>query len=217
MLALVLAVGCGGADKKNKEAERPDDGLGVDGIYEVGDYYNENGKEVDIAYKVGDYYNENGKEGVVFVVTADGRHGKIVSLDEARGLAWDSRLELNGYEYINGTKTGANYNSDGKANTNKVMKRDDSDQYPAFVWCQEKGEDWYLPAKDEFKAIYNNKSKINSTLAKYGAKLSDGYWYWSSTEDEGDPEFSAWCVMIDGDTNRSYKHYNRYVRAVSAF
>ena len=34
-------------------------------------------------YAIGDYYNENGKEGVVFDVWDDGRHGKIVSLDEA--------------------------------------------------------------------------------------------------------------------------------------
>ena len=33
-------------------------------------------------YKVGDYYNVGGKEGVVFEVTPDGKHGKIVALDD---------------------------------------------------------------------------------------------------------------------------------------
>lgn len=33
-------------------------------------------------YKVGDYYSENGKRGVVFSVSADGCHGKIVSVSE---------------------------------------------------------------------------------------------------------------------------------------
>ena len=35
-------------------------------------------------YKVGDYYNVDGKEGVVFEVTSDGRHGKIISRNETR-------------------------------------------------------------------------------------------------------------------------------------
>ena len=42
-------------------------------------------------YKVGDYYNENGKEGVVFEVSADGQHGKIVSMTQSREmLRWSS-------------------------------------------------------------------------------------------------------------------------------
>ena len=167
-------------------------------------------------YKVGDYYNENGKEGVVFEVTDNGRHGKIVSLDEAE-LVWDSRVEWNGYKMINGTKTGANSYSDGKANTDKVMQRGDSDQYPAFVWCRNKGADWYLPAVEELEAIYNNQSAINSTLAKYSTGL-DAYWHWSSTEFEDKPEFCAWRVhMYSGSTYYYTKDFDIYVRAVSAF
>ena len=33
-------------------------------------------------YKVGDLYDENGKKGIVYEVSADGKHGKIVSLEE---------------------------------------------------------------------------------------------------------------------------------------
>ncbi|MBP3548153.1 MAG: serine/threonine protein kinase, partial [Alistipes sp.] len=66
-------------------------------------------------YCVGDYYNENGLEGVVFEVWDDGRHGKIVSLDEIKA-PWDSRVTwglIKGYR--NGTHTYADSNSDGKA------------------------------------------------------------------------------------------------------
>ncbi|MBP3547654.1 MAG: serine/threonine protein kinase, partial [Alistipes sp.] len=66
-------------------------------------------------YNVGDYYNENGKEGIVFEVWDDGRHGKIVSLDEIKA-PWDSRVTwglIKGYR--NGTHTYADSNSDGKA------------------------------------------------------------------------------------------------------
>ena len=87
----------------------------------------------------------------------------------------------------------------------------------AIKWCRDKGEDWYLPAKDELKAISNNKSAINSTLAKYGAQLKD-YWHWSSTESEDDPKFCAWYVnMGNGYTYIYSKYYDFYVRAVSAF
>ncbi|MBE6202186.1 MAG: DUF1566 domain-containing protein [Rikenellaceae bacterium] len=173
--------------------------------------------ETSTPYQVGDLYNENGKQGVVFEVTADGRHGKIVSLDEAQ-LAWDSRVEWSDSEqdFINGTEIGANDMSDGKANTDMIMQRGDSDQYPAFVWCRDKGEDWYLPAKDELEAIYNT-SAINSTLAEYGAQHTVG-WYWSSTEYEDEPEFCAWLVhMYDGSTYNLGKYGSLYVRAVSAF
>ncbi|MBE6203571.1 MAG: DUF1566 domain-containing protein [Rikenellaceae bacterium] len=170
-------------------------------------------------YQVGDLYNENGKQGVVFEVLDNGRHGKIVSLDKTCAK-WDSRVKWSNSEqvFINGTMTGANDKSDGKANTDKVMKRGDSDQYPAFVWCRNKGEDWYLPAIDELEAILNNESAINSTLAKYGAKLSDDEVYWSSTEYEDKPEFCAWGVyMGSGYTNIYNKFSINYVRAVSAF
>ena len=133
-------------------------------------------KETSRSYNIGDYYNENGREGVVFEVWDGGRHGKIVSLDE----------------------TGANW--------------DDAND-----WCQNKGKGWRLPTMDELKAISDIKSKINSTLAEYGAGLTDA-WYWSSTEYENDPELLALYVyMYDGNNYYYDKTYNRYVRAVSDF
>ena len=160
-------------------------------------------------YKVGDYYNENGKEGVVFEVWADGRHGKIVSLDEAK-LQWCTDSQFDKQIVV-----GASSESDGKANTDKVMRRSDKNQYPAFTWCRAKGADWYLPAKNELMSIYNNKSEISSTLELYGDALTTGL-YWSSTEYD---EFCAWYVdMLDGYTDANFfKSSSFYVRAVSAF
>lgn len=169
--------------------------------------------ETNAPYKIGDYYNKNGKEGVVFEVRDNGRHGKIVSLDETRArVRWCTEEQ-----YGEGIKLGLTNNSNGKANTDKVMQRGDSDQYPPFVWCRNKGEDWYLPAKDELKAISNNRSAINSTLAKYGTGLGFGS-HWSSTEYENNPEIYAWSVyMDDGDASTYSKDNSNYVRAVSAF
>lgn len=42
-------------------------------------------------YKVGYYYNRNGKEGVVFEVSDGGRHGKIVSLEQSYGTHMDAK------------------------------------------------------------------------------------------------------------------------------
>ncbi len=168
----------------------------------------------DGVYKVGDLYNENGKQGVVFEVWDGGRHGKIVSLDETKKMTQWCTQE----QYEKKIALGLTNKSNGKENTDKVMSRDDSDQYPAFVWCRNKGADWYLPAYEELCTIRYNNSAINSTLAKYNAKQIASY-YWSSTEYEVyKPEFSAWLVLMNSDyTGRGTKKYLNYVRAVSAF
>lgn len=40
------------------------------------------------SYAVGDYYDDGVKQGVVFVATPDGKHGKIVNLNELGELSW---------------------------------------------------------------------------------------------------------------------------------
>ncbi len=160
-------------------------------------------------YKVGDYYDDGTKQGVVFYVDATGQHGKIVSLDQVKEQQWCTNAQ-----YDKGIRVGASSESDGKANTDKVMSRSDSAEYSAFVWCRAKGKDWYLPAKDELKLLYSVRDTINRTLNERGGKRLSG-WYWSSTEYNGS---SAWDVdMYNGDTYFNIKYFNYYVRAVSAF
>ena len=163
-------------------------------------------------YKVGDYYDDGTKQGVVFDVWDNGRHGKIVSLDQNKSK-WCTNEQI---------VVGADSKSNGKANTDKVMARGDANQYPAFTWCRNKGVDWYLPAIDELKLLLLNDSvldAVNITLAqKGGTKLSNkkfGEWYWSSTESD---ESGAWFVdMFDGYTKLISKGFPNFVRAVSAF
>ena len=188
--------------------------LGGLALWTYTSFFNE---ETTAPYEIGDYYNENGKRGVVFEVWDGGRHGKIVSLDETEA-AWDSRVDYYD-ELTNGTRTYADSESDGKANTDKIMARSDSQYFDAFEWCRAKGSSWYLPAKDELVQIYNNKDKLNSTLRQYGTALRDGYWHWTSTEYvDYKPEFRAWFVrMYNGDTDNVTKRGGNYVRAVSAF
>jgi hypothetical protein len=170
-------------------------------------------------YQVGDYYDDGVKQGVVFDVWDNGKHGKIVSLDQTKER-WCTE-EQYGKRIVVGTSS----ISDGKANTDKVMARADSSQYPVFQWCRAKGAEWYLPARDELKRLLLNdevRNAVNKTLDQHGAvKLveeGDTAWYWSSSEYVGNNQFCAWFVGVSyGDTDYNYKRGGYYVRAVSAF
>ena len=162
-------------------------------------------------YKVGDYYNDGVKEGVVFEVSADGRHGKIVSMKQsAEKLQWasDSAEQKR--------LIGADSKTAGAYNMAKVKAISGwREKYPAFKWCADLGEGWYLPSKEELHTIYNHKDKLNP-------KLTDKLlFYWSSTEDDyqwSSGEFCAWFVYMSGGRTGSYRKTNYYyVRAVSAF
>ena len=165
-------------------------------------------------YKVGDYYNDGVREGVVFEVSADGRHGKIVSMKQsAERLQWSSDIaELK-------RLIGADSETDGAYNMLKVQAIPGwREKYPAFRWCADLGEGWYLPAKEELFTIYKHKSKLNPILFD---KLK--LWYWSSTEHPSDKSlvgiFCAWMIrMNDGFTTDDIKTFDTIVvRAVSAF
>ncbi len=175
-------------------------------------------------YKVGDYYNDGVKEGVVFEVSADGKHGKIVSMTQsASKLQWSSDV----------TKQkrliGADSETDGVANMAKVKARPDwQSKYPAFKWCTDLGDGWYLPAIEELKKFTLDDTihdVVNRTLAAKGGKKlynkGESGWYWSSTESASqfsNGQFCAWYVFMFGGYTYYYRKYRSgYVRAVSAF
>ena len=54
--------------------------------------YNQSQSSYSKTYKVGDYYNANGKQGVVFVVTPDGKRGKIVGLNNLGRMNWNDAI-----------------------------------------------------------------------------------------------------------------------------
>ena len=164
-----------------------------------------------LTYKVGDYYDDGTKQGVVFYVDKTGQHGKIVSLDQVY-KRWCTDEQHKKKKVV-----GASSESDGKANTDKVMSRSYSMAYSAFVWCRAKGKDWYLPARDELKLLYSVRDTINSTLDERGGDTLSVY-YWSSTERENNKKFCAWYVSMDrGLALSGNKNCTSYVRAVSAF
>ncbi len=175
-------------------------------------------------YQVGDYYNENGKQSVVFEVTADGKHGKILSMTQSiEELQWSS------YEAEQKRLIGADSKSDGAYNMAKVKAVANwREKYPAFKWCADLGEGWYLPSIEELKKFTLDNAvhdAVNRTLtSKGGVKLfnrGNYAWYWSSTESDEQwsyGKFCAWIVlMYRGYTYNFNKYDYGYVRAVSAF
>ncbi len=159
-------------------------------------------------YKVGDYYEKDGIRGVVFEVSEDGLHGKVVSVDTSLTMWCTSE------QYSKGIVVGASAAVDGKYNTDRVMQRTDNSRYQAFVWCRSKAVAWYLPSKEELVIISRNKDKINATLVAHRHAVIDGC-YWSSTEFNNN---CSWYVdMNDGFTRSYFKNLSNHVRAVAIF
>ena len=166
-------------------------------------------------WNIGDYYEEGSVKGIVVIVSEDKQHGKIMSLDQSSGL-WAT----------GSYNTGATSEEDGKSNTDKVKSLDAAlDRFPAFKWCVEKGDGWYLPAYAEAKEILANKAKIDPVIAsKGGDALPTGMDpLWTSTESEDDYS-QALTVYIYRDNVTSYGDFKDdpeagtvYIRAMYAF
>lgn len=168
----------------------------------------------DGVYKIGDYYNRDGKEGVVFEVADDGRSGKIVSLKEAE-LKW--YLEDN---TLNLKEIRANSLNNGKKNTDKMMARADSDKFLAAQWCVEMGDGWYLPALNEMETLGKNIDEVHKTMKRLkNADEFEPHWYWTSTENGSHhPDFFATIYNV-GMLMSGYnsKENINFVRAVAVF
>lgn len=147
-------------------------------------------------YAVGDYYDFNGVKGVVCKVTEDGQHGMVVSLDEVM-IPWSV------FRKPDLRTVGAVDRTDGRVNMQTVARYIAEnglswDDFPAFKWCREQGEGWYLPAIDEVLAIGNNfnggtrmhydrqaRNRFNDALKEHGGKRMDRLvYYFSSTEQD---------------------------------
>lgn len=167
-------------------------------------------KESSKTYKIGDFYDENGKQGIVFDVTADGKHGKIVSLDEGN--------ELWAVKGVWKKRTYAISEEDGNANTEVMLKNAQwASWFPALAYCVSNGDGWYLPATNELKLIYENKSIINCKLNEIGCSNICDRNYWSSS-DSTKYKFCAWYVdMRYGIAYTGIKIDKLSVRAVATF
>lgn len=164
-------------------------------------------------WAVGDYYEVGSVKGVVVWVDESKTKGKIISLDETTANVWSTG---------NGT-TGAQSTTDGKSNTEKVKALDNElTSFPAFKWCVDHGEGWYLPASDEVKCFLTIAPVINAVLTEHGGTALDCY-YWSSTESDSKSETNAYWIYgyngntIINDDSKTAPEDANFVRAMYQF
>lgn len=180
-------------------------------------------------YCVGDIYDVNGVKGIVAVLYGE-NHGLVMSLDEVC-LAW-STLHRKKVK-----KTGATDHYNGMTNMQAIEKyiADNNlswDDFPAFKWCHDKGEGWYLPSINELwsigtmsmggsRAAINRKFRKNynkSIVEAEGTPINNLMFYHSSTEDK-DFKYSFFSHMNSESPtiDTGFKADKLFVRAVYKF
>lgn len=149
-------------------------------------------------YEIGQIYDVNGTKGMIYAIKSDNLGNNWVylcSIDEA-DLQWStenvmcncisSKGEWNTYDPFNPTYSKA----DGGVR--------DINNYPAFKWCMEHGDGWFMPSSTELQwmwdAISEGTHKFNNpSVEKYNKILTDNggmpfyeTYYWSSNETAAD-------------------------------
>ena len=222
LIIAFMIVGCTPPEriKDNQSTDNTENNGGGDNDNNGGGAENPSKPQTSAPYQVGDYYNESGKEGIVIEVDQDGNNGKIISLRQSSSpLQWASDVaEQN-------RLVGTIYMSGGVENLAKIVKIPNwKEKYPAFKWCFDYGKGWYLPALQEverfilFPAI---REAINKGLKENGGTPITTLAYWSSTEWQDNELYGAFrAYYVNAATSKSLtndKKYKFYVRAVASF
>ena len=146
-------------------------------------------------YEIGSVYEKDGVKGVIFAIKEHPSSGTmfcyILSLDE-EDLPWST-------EYVDLSYANSTW---GAWITEDIFhpSRDnrDIDNYPAFKWCVEHGEGWFLPSQDEMLWMWDSVSggthkfdsptveKFNKVLTENGGEPFQETFYWSSTAGSAD-------------------------------
>ena len=184
----------------------------------------ESGKGANGVYKVGYYYDDGKKQGVVFDVSADGKHGKIVHLKQLKtnGQAWFHGHDWDERDVAPDLR--AKDRKNGAANTYIVKKQTNwQAKYPLHAWCLSLGFGWYMPAIDEVEKIFRNSGLLNKMLTTKGAAelYTNSHSYWSSTAYEADNRYAYIGQTYKGQYraihNSKSAGHGIYARAVAAF
>lgn len=178
-------------------------------------------------YGLGDIYNENGVHGIVVQVKDNGRHGLIMSLDEGEE-AWCRN------PFYFRMVTSATNSNDGMCNMQIIAELINLyglswDYFPAFQWCRNKGEGWYLPAINELVIInmaYHGgrieinkaaQSAFNKILTENGGLPLRKMRYLSSTEITGEKIYAIYFEKGLFAYGLECDKCKDYIRAVRKF
>ena len=180
-------------------------------------------------YEVGDLYDRDGVKGVVCIVSDEGTHGLVISLEQIY-LTWSE------FRKPDLRAVGAGNRTDGEENMRTVEAYIAAnglswDDVPAFKWCRERGEGWYLPSIDELLTIGHNynggsrmknnrqaRNKFNDALKDAGGKRMDRMvYYFSSTEMDEKNAYTS-HTSLEPPYVVEIPKYNKFlVRAVHKF
>ena len=142
-------------------------------------------------YNIGTILDINGTKGVIYAIKAD-KNGitwcYLFSMDE-EDLQWSTV-----YEWCNCV------NDKGAWNTYDPFTYYDMDinNYPAFKWCMDHGDDWFMPSSTELRWMWETisngsynfndpkVSEFNKLLTDNGGEPFVETYYWSSNETSED-------------------------------
>ncbi|MBE6174513.1 MAG: hypothetical protein E7147_03085 [Rikenellaceae bacterium] len=159
-----------------------------------------------LEYKIGDIVSVKGVKGIVFY--KDNSITKLVSIAESNTkLCW----------CIEDVVTSATNQYNGADNMAKIKAINGWEtNYPAFKWCADLGDGWYLPAVYELVDFFKQAQIINETLEENGYNhINEDHLLWSSTDATGIEDSAAYIVGEDGMLGLRYKSIeDSFVRAV---
>jgi hypothetical protein len=170
-------------------------------------------------YEIGKIYDINGTNGVCYAIKTDKQGNNwayFFSMDEA-DLQW-SKINVD---------CGYNHGGTGQWMTEDLFNPNyggqNIDDYPAFKWCIEHGEGWFMPSTKELKWIWtlisggthkfdcDSVKAYNKLLVEKGGMPFNETYYMSSNENSTDmmeivafivslvdyrPDSAIFCVII---------------------
>lgn len=142
-------------------------------------------------YEIGSIYEVNGTKGVIYAIKTDNKGITwcyLFSLDE-EDLQWSTK-----YEWCNCISDKGAWNTYDPFDYYGM----DIQNYPAFKWCMDHGNDWFLPSSTElmwmWEAITEGARDFDApAVAKWNKIITDNggepfveTYYWSSNETSDD-------------------------------
>ena len=142
-------------------------------------------------YEIGAIHEVDGVKGVIFAIKSDNNGNTycyLFSMDE-EDLQWSTK-----YEFCNCMSQRGDYNTNDPFDYFGL----DINDYPAFKWCKEHGEGWFLPSSTEMHWMWDmltegardfkapSVAKYNAFIVENGGEPFCETYYWSSNETSED-------------------------------
>ena len=141
--------------------------------YNIGDIYYLNDKPYAVCCGESKYFKDNTPRFCLLNVSREELQWRIhnTEVKELQCFKYSSFI-------LKSIKQFQHIDEDGYKNTQIIKNNYDLNEFPAFEYCINLGENVYLPAIDELQIMYLNKDILNDKLSN---NIFNNY-YWSSTQ-----------------------------------